>query len=414
VAAIDADLALGTKGTGAAIIHRLAVPAPKAFRFRLSIGIAAVSIMLGTARAQTLPERPMLSLRQLDYLDWQKDAQRVAVSTRALYLQLPWERDPSTPSWVGDWSLDVTRTVDAISGASPLYHTQALRKFSDRRNAFDMKLTRFDDRSRITLGTAKSMESDFDSKAYSLLAAYDFNERNSSLTGGVSKTSDDIASSRTERSKRETTDLLLGFTQVMSRVDLIQAFVTVANAEGYLSDPYKLIDQRPSERTAKTALIRWNHFNVSNNGSFRYSYRYYTDSYGIRSHTLQSEYAQPLFGVFEQFTITPSLRLYTQSAADFYYGPRNAPQPTIPPGLGPQTIISLDQRLSAFGARTLGLQLTWFGGPRSRPDYRVDLKWEDYEQRGVWSYGFSPSMQALPHLIPFRARWLQLGLTTWY
>ena len=70
--------------------------------------------------------------------------------------------------------------------------------------------------------------------------------------------------------------------------------------------------------------------------------------------------------------MTPSLRLYSQSAASFYFDPIYNPDPSIgepfPVGYdpaNPNQLISLDQRLSAFGALTLGLKAA----------YRIDPAW---------------------------------------
>jgi hypothetical protein len=61
----------------------------------------------------------------------------------------------------------------------------------------------------------------------------------------------------------------------------------------------------------------------------------------------------------------------------------------------------VDQRLSAFGALTVGLktEFTW----RS---WTVDLKLERYEQRPAWRLGGEGSLG----LDPFRATMLQAGL----
>ena len=108
------------------------------------------------------------------------------------------------------------------------------------------------------------------------------------------------------------------------------------------------------------------------------------------------------------FTLTPSLRLYSQSAAWFYYDPVYDPDvgAPYPPGYftNPPKYISPDQRLSAFGGVTLGLKL----GIRLSPDWSADIKAEHYEQRSSWRIGGSGS----PGIDPFRATFAQFGLAT--
>jgi len=40
----------------------------------------------------------------------------------------------------------------------------------------------------------------------------------------------------------------------------------------------------------------------------------------------------------------------------------------------------------------------------------IDFKFENYEQRGSWALGTAGST----HLLPFKARSLQWGLTRWF
>jgi len=105
-------------------------------------------------------------------------------------------------------------------------------------------------------------------------------------------------------------------------------------------------------------------------------------------------------------TVTPSVRLYTQSAASFYFDPVYDPDvgAPYPPGYftNPPQYISPDQRLSAFGAVTVGLKL----GVQITPDWTTDLKAEHYEQRGSWRVGGTGS----PGLDPFRATFVQVGV----
>jgi hypothetical protein len=111
--------------------------------------------------------------------------------------------------------------------------------------------------------------------------------------------------------------------------------------------------------------------------------------------------------VGDGWTIVPSLRLYSQSAARFYFDPvyDSVFGPPFPPGFDPagSNLMSADQRLSAFGAVTAGLKLEKEIGR----DLTVDLKVEQYRQRGSWRLGGSGS----PGLETFRSRSIQAGLT---
>jgi hypothetical protein len=136
----------------------------------------------------------------------------------------------------------------------------------------------------------------------------------------------------------------------------------------------------------------------------RSSYRYYTDTFGVQSHTAGVEWVQPV----GRWTFTPGARYYSQSAASFYVDPVLNANGAYDLGatLGaaiPLTYKSLDQRLSAFGAVTLSLKVAYAITPHTS----VDVKVEDYQQKAALHLGGSSS----PGLDAFNARFMQVGLT---
>jgi hypothetical protein len=109
------------------------------------------------------------------------------------------------------------------------------------------------------------------------------------------------------------------------------------------------------------------------------------------------------------WSLVPELRLYSQSAASFYYDPvydaaLGAPfPPGFSNGADPNRLTSPDQRLSGFGAVTAGLKVVREIGKL----WTVDVKVAGYEQRGSWRLFHDGS----PGLAPLHARMLQVGLT---
>jgi hypothetical protein len=165
-----------------------------------------------------------------------------------------------------------------------------------------------------------------------------------------------------------------------------------------------MLDNRPRERNQNTLLARWNHYHEGSGGTTRLSYRYYTDTFGIRAHTLGAAHVLPLA---DGWRITPSVRYHTQRAASFYFDPvydatLGAP---FPPGyvFGGTQFSSADQRLSGFGAVTLGIKVA----KEISRYWTVDLKVEAYQQRGACRAFANGS----PGLDAKRARSIQLGLT---
>ena len=349
---------------------------------------------IGPARAESAPERGLLSLKYLDYLDSQPGADRVRVRAPSLYALVPVN---------SEWSTAATLTHDSISGASPAYHTSALKKLTDERHAIDAEATRYFASGSLKLGASFSSEGDYVSRGLSVTATRASEDKNTTWTAGIGVAHDSINSSTRSYTgqRKQVTDLLFGLTQVMGTHDIAQVNLAWRAGHGFFTDPYKVFDNRPRTRNSGTLLARWNHHVESTGGTLRSSYRWFGDTYGIQAHTLGFEYVQPLPG---GWSVMPLVRLYTQSKARFYVEANADPDFPFPPNPPDDAQhYSEDQRVSAFGARTWGLKLARQIGD----DWLVDLKFEQYGQRARWRlFG-----QGSPGLADFNARSWQLGLT---
>ncbi len=367
-------------------------PAP-----RLTQAILAAALAIpGIGAAATPPERAVLSLKRLDYQDSQPGWDRIHVDTTLLGAIIPLN---------DEWSMDGGVVIDTVSGASPSYHSQRLGsgKMHDVRRAEDVSVTRYFSLASVTLGASHSAENDYLSNALTLKLSLSSDNKNTTYDFGIAGNKDTITVpvAGIDHERKRGVDVIVGITQVLSMNDIVQFNVSYGAGQGFYSDPYKFFDNRPRQKNQTALVGKWNHHVKSWGTTERLSYRYYDDSFGIRAHTLGLEHVQPLT---DGWTLTPAIRLYSQSAANFYVGVESPPFPTIPAGFTPgTTIISQDQRLSAFGARTLGLKIAKEIGT----DWVVDMKYEHYEQRTAWHIGGDGSVG----LEPFRARSVVLGVT---
>lgn len=355
----------------------------------LAAGVAAT--VAPPVHAEGAPEQGSIDLKYLYYRDYQAGGGRMRISAPSFHLLLPID---------DKYAVEGSFVLDAMSGASPLFHDTLSGAsgigVNDLRKAGDVKLTRYFERAAIAAGFAYSTEHDYISRAFSLEARVASENNNTTVAIGVGHASDDITSENLVargRSKR-TTDVLLGVTQVLTPRDIVQSNLTYAVGRGYYDDPYKAIDVRPDHRDQLAWLTRWNHHFPSADATLRLSARYYRDTFGIRAITLGSEWVQQL----GSWTITPGLRYYTQSAADFYHGP------PFPTGFALNQPYSADQRLSAFGAVTAGLKIA-----RTFADgWRIDFKVEHYEQRNNWRA--LVGSDSGKDLLPLKAQFYQVGL----
>lgn len=369
----------------------------------LSVSLLAAALMLPgvQAQAQGVPENGSISLRYLDYADRQPGLDRIRVHSPSVSVMAP---------VAGEWSIEGTLTADDVSGASPRYHTAVTgaSRMDDDRKAGDISVTRYFRRATLSAGAAYSTEHDYVSRALSLNGTLSSEDNNTTWAFGLAGSRDriDPVNNVVSGEHKRTVSILAGVTRVLTPNDIGQLTLTRSNGSGYFSDPYKLFDNRPRSRRENVMLLRWNHYLDRTGGTSRLSYRYYSDSYRIRAHTLAGEYIHPLGG---GWSVAPELRLYTQSAAYFYYDPvyDSALGAPFPPGFsanpGPGRLSSPDQRLSGFGAVTLGLKVVKQIGRL----WTVDAKVEAYEQRGSWRLFHEGS----PGLAPLRARIVQIGVT---
>ena len=341
-----------------------------------------------TAFAEAAPEGGIVSFKYLNYQDSQPGQERVGVNAYSVMGMAP---------IAGKWSISTTYTNDSVSGASPESHSvvSGASKMHDNRQAVDLSLTRYLSKGSVTLGSSYSKENDYISRGYSAQESISTENKNTTFTFGGSYTTDTINPTIDKASfyDKRSYSGLIGVTQVLTKQDIVQLNIGYSSGKGYYTDPYKLFDLRPDKRESKTVMTRWNHHFDRRDGTTRISYRYYTDSFGINAHTFGLEYVQPLP---HEWTVTPVFRFYSQTAATFYL-PTSDPLTTLP------SYYSMDQRLSAFGATTIGIKVE----KKIAKEWLVDAKFESYEQRPEWSLSGGGDTG----LLPFYARSIQVGLT---
>jgi uncharacterized protein DUF3570 len=215
---------------------------------------------------------------------------------------------------------------------------------------------------------------------------------------------------------KDVADLLVGVTQILSRRSLLELSYTYGKADGYLTEPYKILsvvdpvtgipvpgpdgapflylyEKRPDQRTKQSAFLEWRH--AFDRDSMAVNLRYMTDDWGVRSETGEVRYR---WNISERSYLEPHLRYYTQTAADFYTTVLFANEPL------PQ-FASADYRLADLDAYTVGAK---YGHRTDRGEFTVRLEY--YKQEGTPSPGSAVGELANYELIlPMSAAILQFG-----
>ena len=330
-------------------------------------------------------------------------------------------------------SYDPNTDTYAFAPHPGLVHIMASASPETRRQ-WDGSITRQWDHAALTVGGGISDEHDYISHFVNIAGTVDFNNKLTVLNWGASATRNRIRASLAANSAADTgnyTDRIrdfqgqptifgrrkdfaadVGITQILNQGALIQADIGFTRSTGFLENPYKAVifafddpdepfdnsglkyiaikgslEQRPDVRSQWAANLRFTQHLARTDGGLHLSYRFYRDNWGIRSHTVEFSLDQPLGG---GWLLTPDVRYYTQTAANFYapYFTFDEAYPAHPGGPLDRTKIPLkyfssDERLSAFGAvsGSLALQKSLGRG------FAMDLSYEYYLHKGSLKLG---------------------------
>lgn len=278
----------------------------------------------------------------------------------------------------------------------------------------------------VTLGFSGgfSTEPDFSSAFASSNFSWEFNDKLSAMSVGYALTSNEIGRSGghgaahhsgfSEELEETSTfnNFTWGFSQILSKNTLLQLNTGYTAQRGYLSNPYKFVyvrgevtaedyynlleetqlsdgdwakytdlevvgvdifrEARPRDRDQWFFATQINQHIPALDASVHFNYRYYKDSWKIRSHTFELTWYQSLpFGI----TITPHARYYSQSSADFF-----APYFLAPRADGHY---SSDYRLSSYGKVSSGLSVS----KQFAKGIRLDAGFEYYIHKGSLKMG---------------------------
>ena len=311
--------------------------------------------------------------------------------------------------------------VEMMTSASPETRKQADLRFShDWVNA------------SANLGGGISSEPDYQS--YFLNGGFkkDFNQKLTSLSGGLGYTGSDInavkmasaqgyidygpytGKNSNVASTRQDWTANIGLSQVLDKSSYLSSGLSFTHSNGFLSNPYKastfifkdpdqthtfypedvyraeltsILERRPGQRNQFSWNAGYVRYFEAINGAAHFNYGFSDDDWGVLSHTFAVQWDQSLPNAW---TVTPSIRYYSQDAADFYqpvfYVDQSKPQTSkgnIELNRLPYSHFSSDQRLSGFGALSGGINLT----KNFTKGVTFKAGFEYYTHKGGWKLG---------------------------
>lgn len=281
---------------------------------------------------------------------------------------------------------------------------------------------------RLNYSLQGSTEFDYQSLGGSLGLDTDFNQRNTTLSLGLSVNFDtsspvggipDPEGFMPSSSAKPTIgdsdnklvfDTQIGLTQILTPHSLIQSTIVFGSDDGYLNDPYKLVsvvdpltgepvadaDQRYRYDNRPDRKFRWAWYTAYQQqfraaDVLRLSYRLYGDDWGTMAHTVESFYR---WQFAERHFLEPQLRVYTQSAADFY-------RTSLPSDQDPE-YVSADYRLADMQTYTTGL--TWGFDINSRNQIRLGAAYYIQQATPSQTIGAQRDQDLIPDTEAFMIR----------
>jgi len=244
--------------------------------------------------------------------------------------------------------------LDAVSNASIDVVTTA-SKYKETRHEFALSGDYVYRDSQITLGGSTSHEPDYVANRVSLDITQEVFGGMTSVALGFTRGADKVE----KKDSPEFSDTArhwqyrLGVSQILSPRWIMSLNAEALSDDGYLGSPYRAArvfgaavpERNPRTRSARALMLRVKG-DLGSRDAFSASYRYYTDTWEIKGHTLELGYSR----YFQETWLADTyLRYYTQSGASFYSD--NAQSETL--------YVSRNRQLSTFDNAAIGAKVSW-------------------------------------------------------
>jgi Protein of unknown function (DUF3570) len=303
-----------------------------------------------------------------------------------------------------DTSIQISGVQEAMSGASPWYIVSDANNnpivmmsgatIDEQRSEIGLGFSSMSARTENTLSAGYSTENDYRSLSFGYSGAMNFHNKLTTLSYGINTAKDYIDATDPEHDliyavagndgvyqPRPTDEIKnrlgmsLGLSRVLTKNTLVNASISYALLDGYLSDTYKLAvikdlrltrDARPDSNAQLATNLMLREFFPRLNAALHLDYRFYSNDWEVESHTASISWHQNLGAGWQ---LIPTARAYEQTAAAFY-------QPFYTQ-MRNDGFYSSDYRLSDFSATSGQIKLL-----KTFEKFSINIAYESYEATG--------------------------------
>ena len=251
---------------------------------------------------------------------------------------------------------------DMISSASIDVITQA-SAYKEIRKQNSLSVDAIHGKSTYSLGYIDSNEPDYKAKTAFGSVSQDMFGDLTTVTFGFTRGWDKVGQRGvTHTDALDRSGWQVGLSQILTRNTVLDVNYEVTESSGMINNPYRQVrylapteplgyayqkEIYPKTRSGNAAAATVKYY-LPWRAAATGSYRFYSDTFGIKAHTGEIEYTQP---VFHAWTVDSHLRYYRQTHANFYSD--------LFPYLNAQNFLARDRELATFGSVTFGVGASW-------------------------------------------------------
>ena len=272
------------------------------------------------------------------------------------------------------FAVEANYFVDKVSGASVDVLSNA-SVIKDTRKQKSLSVDYIHDKTQYNLSYTNSTERDYISNTTHFSLSQDMFGDLTTVTLGFTDSRDKVGENNGKSfapnvawlGHAESRSYEGGLSQIITKNLIAGATVEVITDQGLLSNPYRSIryldttvplgyslgqQVYPNTHTSTAAETRVKYY-LPYRAAASLSYRYFTDTWGIRANTIELGYTQP---ISNKFILEGRVRHYSQNSATFYSD--------LFPFLGSQNFVARDQNLAGQTNNSYGFKTTWAFAPQ--------------------------------------------------